>query len=78
MADLALGRYDCGMSVFSRLLAPAAFLPVLLPVVAINLVVQCAHQAGWVSYDSQKAAYIVSGAYLIAIAIEAISILRGR
>ena len=66
------------MSVLSRLLAPATFLPVLLPVVAINIVVQCAHHAGWVSYDGQKAAYIVSGAYLVSIAIEAIGILRGR
>ncbi|MHA6724323.1 hypothetical protein, partial [Sphingomonas sp. RS2018] len=54
--------------------APASFLPVLLPVVAINLIVQGAHYAGWVNYDGQKAAYIVSGAYLVAIALEAVTI----
>lgn len=66
------------MTVLSRLIAPAFFFPVLLPIVAINFVAQVLHFAGWVPYDGEKAAYIVSGAYLIAILIEASEIMRGR
>ena len=50
----------------------------LLPIVAINLVIQVLHIAGWISYDAEKAAYVISGAYLVAICLEVAQILRGR
>ena len=66
------------MTVVNRLMAPAYFLPILLPVVVINLVIQLLHLAGLVEYDGKKAAYIISGAYLITLVREAVSIWRER
>jgi hypothetical protein len=66
------------MTVVNRLIAPAYFLPILLPIVGINLVIQLLHLTGLVEYDGKRAAYIISAAYLIAAVHEAASIWRER
>jgi hypothetical protein len=66
------------MSAFNRLIAPASFLPVLLPIIAINLVIQTLHLAGLVGYDGEKVSYIISGGYIVSIVLEAASVWRQR
>jgi hypothetical protein len=62
------------MTVFNRLIVPASFMPILLPVVFLNLVVQLLHVAGVFDYDGEKASYIISAAYLVSVAKEATSL----
>lgn len=72
-------RPRSGASTFNRLLLPASFVPFIFPIVAINLVVQVCYALGaFAHYDGQKASYIISLGYLVAVAKEAIAILRGR
>jgi len=66
------------MKPLDRLIAPASLLSLLLPVVAINLVGQLLHLAGWVDYDGEKASYIVSLVYVLSICMEAAAIWRER
>lgn len=64
---------------FNRLLVPSSFVPIVLTIVALNLVVQVCYALGlFAYYDGEKASYIISLGYLIAVAKEAIAILRGR
>jgi len=64
---------------FNRLLVPASFVPIVLTIVALNLLVQVCYALGlFAHYDGAKASYVISLGYLIAVAKEAIAILRGH
>lgn len=68
-----------GQDVVNRLLVPSSFVPIVLTVVAINLIIQVCYAIGiFAHYDGEKASYIISLGYLIAVAKEAIAVIRGR
>lgn len=67
------------MTVLNRLIVPASFMPILLPVVVVNLLVQLLHFVGVFDYyDGEKASYIISAAYLVSVAKEVTSIWQER
>ena len=66
-------------NILPRLLVPDSFVPIMATIVAINLLVQVCYAIGiFAYYDGEKASYIISLGYLIAVAKEATAILRGR